>query len=55
MFAKILGRSALTGLGDLVHRRHDLPSRQPGDGKVHVILETASQGRSIAGFQLTTT
>ena len=45
VLAQVLGCAALAGLGDLVHRGHDLPSRQLGDGEIEVILETASQRR----------
>lgn len=33
VLAQVLGCAALTGLGDLVHRRHDLPPRQVADGQ----------------------
>ena len=43
--AQVLGCAALTGLGDAVHRRHDLPSRQLADAEIEMILETVSQRR----------
>jgi hypothetical protein len=45
VLAQVLGCAALAGLGDPINRRHDLPSRQRGDGEVEVILETPSERR----------
>jgi hypothetical protein len=45
VLAQVLGCAALAGLGDLINRRHDLPSRQRGDGEVEVIFETPSERR----------
>jgi hypothetical protein len=45
VLAQVLCRAALTSLGDLVHCRHDLPSRQLADGEIEMILETAPQRR----------
>lgn len=45
VLAQVFGCAALTGLGDLVHRRHDLPSRQHADCEIEMILETALQRR----------
>ncbi len=45
VLAQVLGCAALAGLGDPVHRRHDLPPGQLADGEIEMILETASQRR----------